>query len=73
MLIKIRRLPNRRRRRVQKQQWNDESGRLWILPTGPTRDDGSNDDDASQHGSNGGNDAANGRGKPTLSSLVHML
>ena len=53
-------------RRIQR-KWkrNDESiPGLWkFLQSRPTRDDGPNDDDASQHGSNGGDDATHGRGQ----------
>jgi len=54
-------------------QWNAESAyehehepiaRLWeLFQSWTTGNDGSNDDDASQYGSDGGDDATYGRGK----------
>lgn len=44
---------------------NDATWRIRrrVLPTGSTGDDGSNDDDASEHGANGRDDAADGSGE----------
>lgn len=41
----------------------NDAARLPCLPAGTAGDDGANDDDASKHGANGGDDGAYGSGE----------